>query len=637
MSQLRTKGKSTIVWILMGLMVLGLGGFGVTSFSGGSTEVASVGETKITADDYARALQGELRAFQQQTGQPITMQQAQAMGLPQSVQANLIAAAALAEEARRIGVSVGDAQVAQTIMQAGAFQGPNGSFDRAAYSEVLRRERLTEAEFEATVRDDEARLLLQRAVVGGVAAPAPLVDQTARWLLESRDFSWRELTEDDLPAPVTEPDEATLRAWHEANGDRFTAPETRAITYAWATPDMLSETVTLDEAALRATYEQNIDQFQRPARRMVSRLVFPDAAQAEAARAQIDANEAPFEAFVLQRGLTLDDVDLGEVTEAQLGAAAEPVFALEQPGVVGPIQTDLGPALFAVNAILDPVDVPFEAARDDLRAEAALSAAARLIRDRTGDYEDILAGGATLEDLAEETELELGRIDWTADAPAEEGSIAGYEAFRERAAQIATTDFPQLAELADGGVFALRLDEVIPPTLRPFEEVREAVLADWREAEVQRQLLAAAADLRLVAAADPAETPAADAAETPADAADDAAPEAAPVWTAETGLQRSDWMDGLPPQLLTQAFALDEPGDTDVVDAGDRVFVLRLDAVNDADLSQADAAQVLDGVRARLNQSLQIDLFDFYARHAQRQTPVQLNQSAINAVNAQVQ
>ena len=102
------------------------------------------------------------------------MQQAQQMGLAQSVQANLIAAAALAEQARAIGVSVGDAQVAQTIMQAGAFQGPNGSFDRAACAEVLRRENLTEADFEATVRDDAARLLLQRAVVGGVTAPAPM-------------------------------------------------------------------------------------------------------------------------------------------------------------------------------------------------------------------------------------------------------------------------------------------------------------------------------------------------------------------------------------------------------------------------------------------------------------------------------
>ena len=42
MKNLRTHGKSTIVWVLMGLMVLGLGGFGVTSFSGGSTAIGSV-------------------------------------------------------------------------------------------------------------------------------------------------------------------------------------------------------------------------------------------------------------------------------------------------------------------------------------------------------------------------------------------------------------------------------------------------------------------------------------------------------------------------------------------------------------------------------------------------------------------
>lgn len=522
-------------------------------------------------------------------------------------------------------MSVGDAQVAQTIMQAGAFQGPNGSFDRAAYAEVLRRENLTEADFEATVRDDEARLLLQRAVVGGVTAPAPMVDQTARWLLETRDFSWRELTEDELPAPVAEPDDATLRAWHAANGDRFTAPETRAITYAWVTPDMLSSEVQLDEAALRDTYQLNIDQFQRPARRMVSRLVFPDEAQAQAAREQIDANTAPFESFVLQRGLTLDDVDLGEVTEAQLGSAAEAVFALDQPGVVGPLQTDLGPALFSVNAILDPVDIPFEEAREGLRGEAALSAAARQIQDRIADLEDALASGATLEELAEDTELELGQIDWTADAVPAEGSIAGYEAFHERAAQMESTDFPELAELADGGVFAMRLDEIVPPTLRPFEEVRDEVVADWRRAEVQRQLLELAADLSLAEVAQTETT------------ADEAQADDASAWTTETGLARSDWMDGLPPQLLSQAFAVTEPGQAEVVDAGDRVFVVRLDQINDADLSQPDAAQVLDGVRSRLDQSLQVDLFDYYARYAQRQSAVELNQSAINAINAQVQ
>ena len=63
MKNLRTHGKSTIVWVLMGLMVLGLGGFGVTSFSGGSTAIGSVGGTTITADDYARALRNQMNAW----------------------------------------------------------------------------------------------------------------------------------------------------------------------------------------------------------------------------------------------------------------------------------------------------------------------------------------------------------------------------------------------------------------------------------------------------------------------------------------------------------------------------------------------------------------------------------------------
>ena len=627
MSQLRTKGKSTVVWILLGLMVLGLGGFGVTSFSGGTTEVGSVGDTKITADEYARALQNEMRNLSQQTGQQITMAQAQQMGLPAMVQGQLIGAAALAEQARRIGVSVGDEKVAETIMQAGAFQGPNGRFDRTAYSEILRRERLTEADFEATVRDDESRLILQRAIAGGVEAPTPMVDQTARWLLQTRDFAWHELTADDLAEPIADPDEATLKAWHEANGDRFTAPETRKISYAWINPDMLSSEVEVDEEALRAVYDRNIEQFQRPERRMVGRLVFPTEADAQAARDQIDAGEKPFESFVIDRGLSLDDIDLGEVTRQDLGQAADTVFAAEQPGVVGPVQTDLGPALFSVNAILDPVDIPFEEARDDLRGEAALSRAARQIQDRAPDYEDLLAGGATLEELAEETELELGQVDWTAEGNPEEGSIAGYEGFRERAADITASDFPQLFELADGGVFAMRLDEIVPPTLKPFDAVRDEVLADWKQAELQRRLLDLAAEQRLAAVAQTSPGADAEPAEEPA----------AVDWTTETGMSRSDYMRGLPPEILSQAFAMAEPGDVGVVDAGDRVFVLRLDQISDADLSTEDATQIVDSVKSRLDQSLQGDIFDYYARHVQRNSKVQIDQQAINAINAQVQ
>lgn len=668
MKNLRTRGKSTVVWILMGLLVLGLGGFGVTSFSGGSTEVGSVGETPVTADEYARGLRNQMNAYSRQTGQPLDMTEAQSLGLPRMVQAQLFTGAALEEQARIIGVSVGDERVRQSILSADAFKGPNGNFDRTAYSEILRRERLSETEFENTIRSDEARLLIQRAVSGGVVAPAAMVDQTAGWLLETRDLSWHELTEERLPEPVASPDEETLQAWHEANADRFTAPEKRKLSYVWLTPEMLSDEVELDEQALRDAYEANIADYVQPERRMVGRLVFPDAADADAAKASIDAGEQPFEAFVAQRGLTLDDVDLGEVSQDDLGGdTGEAVFALDQPGVVGPFETNLGPALFSMNAILDPVDIPFEAARDDLRAEAAADRASRMIDDRTGEFEDMLAGGATLEQVAEDTPMELGQIEWNAEDPAPQGSIAGYEAFRQQATEIAAEDFPQLVQLDDGGVFALRLDDIVPPTLDPFDEVREEVLADWRRSEIHRQLLAQAEEATVAttsvetpsptvsptpdsaaarvatpesvgddSAADGEDAPA-DAQTASADAGAEAAENGAVDWTSQTGLTRNGWIDGLPGEILISAFDIETIGDIEIVDAGGRVFLIRLDGIHEADLTGEDAMRVTDAVGLRLGQTLQADIFDYYARAAQRLGGLQVNQSAINAINAQAQ
>lgn len=660
MKNLRTHGKSTIVWLLLGLLVLGLGGFGVTSFSGGQSGIGAVGDTKVTADEYARALRNQIAAYSRQTGQPLSMAQAQAMGVPQSVQAQLFTGAALEEQARLIGVSVGDARVRQTILDADAFKGATGDFDRAAYAEVLGRERMSEAQFERAVRGDEARLMIQRAVIGGAVAPQPMVAQTAQWLLETRDMAWCELTEDMLPAPIAAPDEATLEAWHKANADRFTAPETKKITYLWLTPEMLAGEVELDEDALRAAYDERIDQYRQPERRMVSRLVFPDMESAEAAKAAIDNGSAPFEQAVIQRGLTLEDVDLGEMREDQLGAAGAAVFALEGPGVAGPVETDLGPALFAMNAILDPINVPFEEAREELRSEAAADRAARMIDDRSAEFEDLLAGGATLEDVAKETTMQLGQIDWTgeAGADADGGAISGYQAFREAAGKVAASDFPELVRLDDGGVFALRLDEVVAPALKPFAEVRDAVAADWRAAELHRQLLELAEDKKLEATA--ATTPVAAPAPAPetasrvatpaepdqpgvmaqaADSTDPAAEAADPAspWTIETGLRRDGWIDGVPGEVVSHAFALDQPAEVETVDTEDRVFLIRLDAIHAADLQGEEATQVLDGVRARMGQSLQADLFDYYARAAQLQGGLVLDQSVINAVNAQVQ
>ena len=628
MTSLRTKGKSTVVWLLMGMVLLGLGGFGITNFSGTSTAaIGAVGDTEITADDYLRGIRSEMQGFAAQTGQNLTPEQARTFGIPQTVQARLFTAAALEEEARRIGLSVGDETVLRDLTAAPGFQTTGGEFDPVRYQEVLRQEGLRPAEFEEDVRMDAARLILQRAVIGGVTVPPTLREGTAAWILEKRDFSWDELTAEDLAAPVAAPDDETLTAWHKANADRFTSPEVRRITYAWLTPEMLADTVQLDEAALRDLYQGRIGEFQQPERRMVERLVYESEEAVAAAKARLDAGQATFEQLAAERGLTLSDIDLGEVSEADLGAAGPAVFALAQPGVVGPVQTDLGPALMSMNAILEPVNIPFEQAVVDLRAEAAADRARRVIEEQAADLEDRIAGGATLEDLAEATDMELGSIDFSAETPSE--GIAAYQSFRERARAVTPTDFPQIFQLDDGGVFALRLDEVVAPALIPFEEVRDEVLADWTAAETRRELKARAEERKLLV-----ESAASGDLPPPAEGT---APAPAAAFRTATDVERDTGIEGVPQAVVAQGFRLAEPGEVSVVEAEGRVFLIRLDGIKPADLSAEEAAPVVNGVAQRLTESLQSDLFQAYARALQAQHGITLNDGALAAADARIQ
>ena len=103
------------------------------------------------------------------------------------------------------------------------------------------------------------------------------------------------------------------------------------------------------------------------------------------------------------------------------------------------------------------------------------------------------------------------------------------------------------------------------------------------------------------------------------------------------GLERDGAIDGVPQDVVTQAFRLTTPGEVAVVEAENRVFLVRLDRIIPADLTGDEAQQVISGVGNRLTDSLQSDLFDAYARALQASHGVTLNQSALNAANARIQ
>lgn len=603
--------SKAFIWILMGLLIVGLAGFGAVNFTGTARTIGIAGDTEITIDDYARELQREIRAIEAQTGQTLQMNQTLEMGLDRTALARLVALASLDDEVANLGLSVGDENLQREIVEIAAFHDINGQFDRETYRFALNQQGISEAEFEADLRAEAARTLVQGAIIGGIEMPAIMTDTLMTYIGARRDFTWAPVTAEMLDAPVGSPTEADIAAYYEANTDAFTLPETKRLTYVLLTPEMLLDEVEVDEAALRTRYKELEDRFNTPERRLVERLVFADQEAAASAMAQLEVNGTTFEALVADRGLDLSDVDMGDVTRADLGAAAEAVFAAEPGAVVGPLATDLGPALFRVNGVLAEQVTTFEEAAPELRDELAADRARRLIETRSQDIDDLLAGGATLEDLAAETDMELGQIDWTA---ASFEGVAAYSEFREAAEQVTEDDFPAVAFLEDGGIFALRLEEVLPPRPEPLDQARDRVAAAWTAAQTQAALEARAEEL---------------AAEL---ASGRSFEDLGLVASTESGLTRSAFVEGTPRDFMARVFEMDE-GAVEVI-AGDGVVTLaRLDAALPPEESP-DMARLRDAIAQELNQALAQELFDLYVRDAQLRARPQIDQQTINAVHA---
>lgn len=608
----KNKAKEAAVWVMMGMLILGLGGFGVTNFGGGVSAVGSVGDAEITTDQYARAFQGQVNAISQQFGQPISTQEAIAFGLDRQVLQSLVTEAALDNEAARVGLSVGDAVVASEVTKMDAFKSLSGTFDREAYRFSLERSGQTEAEFEDGLRRGIARDLMRGTIAAGFVAPDAMTETLFTWAAERRGFSMLRLSEADLPTPVADPTEADLQAHYDANIAAFTRPEAKRITYASLLPEAIAKDQPVDEALLRQMYDDRIEEFVIPERRIVERLVYPDQAAADAARTELDAGGS-FEALVTARGLTLDAIDLGDVTPDDLGEAAEPVFAAGEGAVVGPVPTDLGPAFFRVVSVLAAEETTFDQARETLAIEIQTDAARRLIADKVEEVDDLLAGGATLEDLARDAGLTLGTLDHV---PGQQGSdvIEGYPAFRAAADAVQADDFAEAIVLEDGGIVALRLDEIVPAAPIPFDEAREAVDAAWRAEALAKALSARAIEIKSAIEGG---------ASIGSFGIVDVTPEIA----------RDGFVADAPDSLLPAVFAMAD-GDVQVIEAPGFVAVVRLDSIQppaaDDEEAQAFRAALADQAR----QAIAADAFAAFTNALTLEAGITIDQAAINAVHA---
>ena len=621
MSAKKSKISKIFFFFVLMLAVLAMVGFGLTGiFSQSiSASVATVGKVDVSADDYFRSIQNEISSVSQQFGTQLTIDQALLFGLDRSVLQRLITQAAYENEAQRLGVSVGDETVKNALLSNPGFQGLTGTFDEDVYKDSIDRSGMTPSQYEALIRADSSQLLIQAAVSAGVNLPEEAALAIFDYIGESRGFTYARVGANNIAGSIPAPTDSELAAYYAANPEAFTQPLTRQITYVSLTPEMVAETLEISEERIAALYEERSTEYNTPAKRFVERIVLGSQAEATAARDGIDAGDMTFEQLADTRGLTLADIDLGDVTARDVGAAAaEVLFASEEPGIYGPVDTNIGPAIFRMNAAISALSIPLEEVQDDLRRELAIEDASFRIADVADAVIDLIAGGASLEEVADETDMQLDTIDL---AEGQADGIAAYAAFREEASASEIGEERDILDLEDGGVFALRVDGITESFVKPMSDVTQAVLDGQQNAKTHELMLARAEQIvKAIGVSNGGSL---------SDFGGSLLLEDA------TEVTRTSTIPDLPPSVIEKVFAL-EIGNATVIEDVYGAVIIELNSVAPFDPESDQSAAILEQVNAQQTQQVAQDLLAYFGAALVTTSQPTLNQARIDSLHQQL-
>ncbi|KQT90449.1 peptidylprolyl isomerase [Methylobacterium sp. Leaf466] len=623
LQSIRTASRHWLGKIVLGViftfLIAGIAVFGVEEFfRGGSTSsVATVGKTPITAEAVRSAYQNQLQRYQSQMQRSFTPDQARALGIDRQVLAQLISEASLDQQTQQLGLVVPDAAVLRAIREEAAFKGANGSFDSSLFFQTLQRAGITETAFVREQRAVIARLQLAEAVAADLHVPVAMREAVHRYSSERRSAAFMTLPPSvagDVPAA----NEDELKAYYEENKSSYRAPETRAVTMLILDPQTMAkpDAVSADEVAKR--YEANRSSFGSPEKRTIQQIVFPDAAAAEAARKQIEAGEKPFEAVAAERGLDAKNLSLGTLTKAEVfdKAVADAAFALSLNTVSAPVQGRFGSVLLRVSAIV-PEDVkPLAAVEAEIRKAIATERATRDIDAAHDAIEDQRANTKPLADIAKDRDMALLTVP-SVDARGADPTGKTVEGIPDRDTVLAAVfrsdvgGDTEALRTKSGGYVWFDVTQVDQARDKPLADVRDAVAAGWRSAEVAKRLAAKAKDL--VARLDKGE--------------------ALETLAAETGVQaetETDLVRGQPKGQLTAASV-------------ERVFATLLDKASSAESGESRVVFKVTGatmpglalgsptdtaIESRFRTVVADDVLSQYIGEVQKDAGVTVNQAA---------
>jgi peptidyl-prolyl cis-trans isomerase D len=482
--QLSHSAHGIFAKLLLGILVLSFGVWGIGDIVHqgiGSSNVANVGGSAITAQEYQIAYHEQEESMRQKLGAKFSPELMRMYGLKEVVLEQLIIERLIEKEIQSLGLVVGDDVVAEKIQANSAFKNEEGHFDRQIYFSALKGKNMSEGRYIGDVRNDIAAQLVNNLLINGTVVPEELVQALYKSRNEQRAANLLVIPVSEVKQ-VAEPTEKEIKDYYDSHGKDFSAPEYRTVSYIVLKQSDLHSDVSVSEDDIKHTYEEHAQDYHKPERRTIQQLMFDNEADANAAGDKL-AKGASFAeiangASVMNKGKT----ELGATAKQDLPAdVADAVFALKDNGYTKPIHTDFGWHIIHVSKI-EPEYMPkLEEVHAAIAKDLAEKQSQDVMGKRINDVEDALAGGATLESIAQKFGVKVQTFGpATRDGVSPDGkklALPALENFISTAFTVNEKDHSQVMQSTENSYFLLSVDNVQPEHVRPLAEVKSQIVA----------------------------------------------------------------------------------------------------------------------------------------------------------------
>jgi len=504
------KIRNGMVAVLIGLLVVAFAVWGVNDVftQRAGSAVITLGDAEVSSQDFEDAFERELQTLNRDNDSSVTNKQAYAQGLHNRVLQNLVTDAVIGIDADELGVGVNRRVARDAVKQIDSFKNElTGEFSEDKLNNILAQNRITRAQFEEDIFRSLRRQQTVPAIIGGLEAPAEYATQRYNFITEQRKAKILTLTADAVAAPA-EPDDETLKSFIDQNGASYTASEYRRVVMLRLETFDLTPDMNVTDEELQAAFQYKIDlgEIGSPETRSLVQITATDEATAKDAAERLVRGEDP-EAVASGLGLVAPqiytDVLKDGIFDPETADAAYEMAEGEAKALLGSLGNWYA---VGVTAITPAVRPDFDAAKDELSETLLTEKAAEQLYDITGDIEDAMVDGLTLEEISAKVGWPLSYYDFIDRSGRTRDNVrmSGFSVIPGIATddillrEIFVSDLgfeTDLFETSSSGYAAIRVDDIIDSTMREFEEVKERATTAWKQEQTDKALDELAAEL----------------------------------------------------------------------------------------------------------------------------------------------